>query len=104
VESAVAEVRWGWVSIPVICFLLGAGAVLWSDERSGLGALVALRGQVEEARLRTERLAAEERRLSAEIQRLRSDEFSIEAAARSALGMVRPGEIVVRLDAAGEAR
>jgi len=100
----VAEIRWGWFSVPVLCFLLGAGAVLWSDERGGLGALVTLRGQVVEARSRNERLAAEERRLSGEIQELRSDAFSIESAARSALGMVRPGEIVVRLDAPDEAR
>ena len=93
-----AEVRWSWVWIPVICFLVGAGAVLVSDERDGLAALAELRGQVEDAQLRNERLLDEKRRLALEIQRLREDEFSLEAAARSALGMVRPGEIVVKLD------
>jgi cell division protein FtsB len=96
----VAEVRWSWVSIPVICFLIGAGLVLVSDDRDGLGALAELRSQVAEAQVRTERLLAEQHRLALEIRRLREDEFSIEAAARSALGMVRPGEIVVKLDPA----
>ena len=93
-----AEVRWGFVAIPLVCFLLGAGAVLVSDEYAGLGALLELRSQLGEASSRAERLQAEERRLAREIQRLREDEFTVEAAARSALGMVRPGEIVVRLE------
>lgn len=99
-----AEVRWGLISIPVLCFLLGAGAVLVSDERGGLGALLELRTQVSQARARSERLEAQEGQLADEIRRLRKDEFSIEAAARSALGMVRPGEIVVRLAPAEEGR
>jgi cell division protein FtsB len=90
------------VWIPVLCFLLGAGAVLVSDERDGLGALIELRTQVREARMRASRLEERERRLAQEIQQLRTDDFSVEAAARSALGMVRPGEIVVRLEGAPE--
>jgi cell division protein FtsB len=100
----VAEIRWGLVAIPVLCFLLGAGAVLVSDERGGLGALLELRAQVSEARVRGERLAAQEVELAEAIRRLREDEFSVEAAARSALGMVRPGEIVVRLEPAEAGR
>jgi cell division protein FtsB len=100
----VAEVRWGFVLIPVVCFVVGAGVVLVSDERGGLGALVELRSQVRDARLRSERLASEERRLAGEIRRLREDDFALEAAARTALGMVRPGEIVVRLEAEPEGR
>jgi len=90
--------RWGWVSVPVVSFLIGAALVLASDERDGLGALAELRDQVAAARERTERLSGEKRRLALEIQRLREDEFSIEAAARSDLGMVRSGEIVVKLN------
>jgi cell division protein FtsB len=100
----VAEVRWGLISIPVICFLIGAGAVLVSDERDGIGALFELRAQVGDARVRTGRLEGQKRRLAGEIRSLREDELSIEAAARSALGMVRPGEIVVHLDPPGESR
>jgi cell division protein FtsB len=100
----VAEVRWSLVWIPVVCFLLGAGAVLVSDERDGLGALLELRVQVAEARSRAEQLEAEERRLAGEIRRLREDEFALEEAARISLGMVRPGEIVVRLEPRGEGR
>jgi cell division protein FtsB len=99
-----AEVRWSLILIPVLCFLLGAGGVLISDERGGLGALLELRTQVRGARERGVHLQAEERRLEAEIQRLREDDFAVESAARSALGMVRPGEIVVRLDTGEEAR
>jgi cell division protein FtsB len=94
----VADVRWGLVAVPVVCFVLGAGAVLVSDERSGLGALVELRSQVRDAQARGERLGSEERRLAGEIRSLREDDLAVEAAARTALGMVRPGEIVVRLD------
>ena len=99
-----ADVRWGLIAIPVACFVLGAGAVLVSDERGGLGALLELRSQVREAHVRGERLAAEERRLAGEIRRLREDDFAVEAAARTALGMVRPGEIVVRLETGKEGR
>jgi cell division protein FtsB len=93
-----AEVRWSLIWIPVACFLLGAGAVLVSDEDEGLGALLELRSQVGAAHRRIGALEAEDRHLSREIQRLREDDFSVEAAARSALGMVRPDEIVVRLE------
>jgi cell division protein FtsB len=100
----VSEVRWSLVWIPVICFLLGAGAVLVSDERGGLGAMLELRVQVSEAHAREQRLADEERRLTGEIQRLREDDFAVEAVARNTLGMVRPGEIVVRLEPPDEDR
>ena len=44
-------------------------------------------------------LASRNARLSAEIQRLRSDDAAIERAAREELGFVRPGEIVISLEA-----
>ena len=71
--------------------------VLALDLDGGLLALVELRAQVGQAREMTQRLERERLELRERVRGLRVDPFHVEAAARSALGMVRPGEVVVRL-------
>jgi cell division protein FtsB len=77
---------------------LAFAAVLAFDEegwrkRRRLGEDVAV------LRAENERLAADNARLALEARALRTDPAAIERAAREELRLVRPGEIVYRLDA-----
>jgi cell division protein FtsB len=87
--------------IPAVAFS-GALVALVLDREDGLGTLLELRVQAREARTRVDGLVAERERLSALVRGLRSDPDQIEAVARAQLGMLRPGEVVVRMPAAGE--
>ncbi len=71
-------------------------AILATDRQTGLAALLALSEQVARARDSVDDLARERDELSRRVRRLRGDPLAIEAAAREQLGMVRPGEIVIR--------
>ena len=55
--------------------------------------------EVEDLKVQNRAVAAKNARLLAEIQRLRSDDGAIERAAREELGFVRPGEVVISLEA-----
>ena len=59
-----------------------------------------LRQQLDETRRETRELEAGNARLAAEVEALRTDPEAVEARARNELGMVYPGEIVLRLEAA----
>jgi cell division protein FtsB len=59
-----------------------------------------LRHQLEDTRRETRELEAANARMAAEVEALRTDAQAIEARARNELGMVFPGEIVLRLEAA----
>jgi cell division protein FtsB len=74
-----------------------AGTVLALDEENGLGRLWALR--THEGRLQSSVASLVEERTERTrlTHRLRGDRQTIEHLAREKLGMVRPGEIVVRL-------
>jgi cell division protein FtsB len=89
--------RW-WVAALPLPFLVGASLVLLLDHTAGFGALLELRAQVGRASARVAGLELQQARLQREVQALRAGGFAVEAAARTALGMVRPGEIAVRLD------
>ncbi len=89
----------GLLLLPPLLMLLVALAVLWRDSEDGLRPLLGLRAQVRDARARVVLLEARAAELQRDADAMRSDELAVEAAARSLLGMVRPGEIVVRLDA-----
>jgi cell division protein FtsB len=65
--------------------------------RSGLARTIALRRDLAALHARNEELAAENDRLTREADALRGDPAAIERVARSDLGWVRPGEIVVVL-------
>lgn len=79
--------------------LLGAGVALFHDGENGVRAIFHLERELLAADLRLDRLRGERAELLLRAERLRSDPLEIEAAARQSLGMVRPGEIVVRLPA-----
>jgi cell division protein FtsB len=90
--------------------LLCAGAIAvslgWIPEqlygRTGVGRLVKLRGELQALRRETGELRAESGRLRAELA-LDDDDDSgaVERIARDELGLVRPGEIVFKLEPEG---
>jgi cell division protein FtsB len=65
--------------------------------RSGLGRTLVLSRDLQALRARNQELAAENDRLAREAEALRSDPSALERVARSDLGWVKPGEIVVDL-------
>ena len=65
--------------------------------RSGLAKTIALQRDLRSLRARNRELAAENDRLEREAEALRDDPAAIERVARTDLGWVRPGEIVVDL-------
>jgi cell division protein FtsB len=65
--------------------------------RSGLAKTIALSRDLASLRGRNQELRAENDRLEREAEALRNDPAAIERVARSDLGWVRPGEIVVDL-------
>ncbi len=81
---------------PVLA-LTGASIALVLDREEGIGTLIELRRQARYTHARVDRLSAEKERLSSVVHGLRSDPEQVEAAARSRLGMLRPGEVVVRM-------
>ncbi len=85
---------------PVLA-LGGASVALVLDREDGIGTLIELRRQARYSHARVDRLSAEKERLSSVVRGLRSDPDQVEAAARSRLGMLRPGEVVVRMPSAG---
>ncbi len=85
----------GVALVPLLA-LAAAGATLITDQRAGLLALVRLAEDVEGVRQHVRELEQERGELTVRIGRLRREPFAIEAVAREQLGMVRPGELVVR--------
>src|SRR5262245_32436928 len=75
----------------------GAAFALLYDADNGLRAVFRLNAELASAEVRLQKLSAERASLVARAERLRSDPFEIEAVARESFGMVRPGEVVVRL-------
>lgn len=76
--------------------LSAAAVVLLADADTGALPLARLQEQVREARAQVADLEGERKRLVVDIQSLRKDPLAVETVARRQLGMVRPGEIVVR--------
>ncbi len=85
---------------PVLA-LSGACVALVLDREDGVETLIELRRQARDAHVRVDRLSSEKERLSSLVRGLRSDPDQVEAAARSRLGMLRPGEVVVRMPSTG---
>ncbi|HVZ73581.1 MAG TPA: septum formation initiator family protein [Polyangia bacterium] len=71
--------------------------------RSGLARTLELRRDLKGLRAHNAQLAAENERLAREAEALRTDPAALERVARTELGWVRPGEIVVDLTPAPEA-
>ncbi|MCL4227053.1 MAG: septum formation initiator family protein [Myxococcales bacterium] len=86
--------RW---SIRVALAFVVAVVIAWipagGDDRA-----TRLRAQLDELEAEATTLRARNRRLAAEVEALRTEPAAIEAHARDELGMVYPGELVLRLD------
>lgn len=80
----------------VVAFVLGY-LPYFLYTRSGLGRTLALARDLKALRARNQQLAAENDRLAREAEALRNDPSAMERVARSDLGWVKPGEIVVDL-------
>ncbi len=76
--------------------LVLALASLSLDQERGVGLLRELWAAVQSQEVQGEELREERRRLRQEIRALRGDSLAVETVAREALGMVRPGERVMR--------
>jgi len=81
----------------------GAACALLYDADNGLRAVFNVNAELEHADERVAVLWSERIELVERAERLRTDPFEIESVARESLGMVRPGEIVVRLRGAPQA-
>jgi len=92
------ERRAGWKAIWVgpLLLVVAAAATLALDRATGVVQLMRLAREVEEAEADLEVLIAERDDLRSRARRLREDPREIEWVAREQLGMVRPGELVVR--------
>jgi cell division protein FtsB len=86
---------------PVVS-LLAAGSTVVLDREAGLFALLDLRDRVVDAESHLLTLAEERRDLARQVAGLRTDPFYVEMAAREVLGMVAPGEVVIRFRSARE--
>ena len=80
--------------------IVGAAVALLYDADNGLRTVFHVKAELRQADARIAKLWAERTDLVSRADRLRGDKFEIESVARESLGMVRPGEIVVRLRAA----
>lgn len=81
--------------IPLVMLLALAYALL--DGRSGISQARRLGGELEAAHGRIDALRARNDRLRQDATALRSDAFEQERLVRETLGLVRPGETVVRI-------
>jgi cell division protein FtsB len=80
--------------------LMLAALFLLMDDVFGAHGLVAMRRMEKEislARQEIERLNTENRDLAEQVKALRSDPQLIEKIARDELGLVRPGEVIIRI-------
>lgn len=89
--------NWTLFVAPLVA-LLAASGTLALDRENGLLSLMILREQVESTEDRVLDLKAERLQLGEQARRLRNDPIEIETVARGVLGMVRPDEIVVKMD------
>ncbi len=81
--------------------LIAAGAMLAVDQERGILPMLDVTEQVRSAEALVEALALEREQLIRHVRGLRSDPYEIEAVARAELGMVRPGEVVIRFEGDG---
>lgn len=96
-EATSQSPRRGWLWIGPLAALAGAAFALLYDADNGLRAVFSVKTELHRADGRLALLWSERADLVERADRLRTDPFEIESVARESLGMVRPGEIVVRL-------
>ena len=78
------------------CIVLIPAAVF---EENGLPRYQALKDQLRELHTQNDALEADVRRLTIEVEQLRSSPIALERVARDELGLVRPGELVFQFPA-----
>ena len=96
-----ARLRWLTALLGPSLVLLMAGVTLAVDRDRGILPMLEVAEQVRSARARVEELAQEREQLIRHVRGLRSNPYEIEAVARLKLGMVRPGEVVIRFEGQG---
>lgn len=84
-----------WIAPGLV--VAAALATLLVDRETGIVPLLELRAEAARVESQVEALEADRERLRARVVALQTDPLEIEALARERLGMVRPGERVVRL-------
>jgi cell division protein FtsB len=91
------RIRWRpYVLAPVIGVGI-AGALLAVDGRNGLAQFVGLRARTQHMETCLTELEVERSQLVRTVHRLRKDPLAVERLAREKLGLVQPGELVIRL-------
>jgi cell division protein FtsB len=90
-----------WLLPPALCLVLAVASLALDDEK-GAELLLDLHRAVRAGEARVLTLEAEREGLLARIRGLRSDPLQLEVVAREKLGMVRPGELVIRWSAEAE--
>jgi cell division protein FtsB len=92
------RIRWRrYLLAPLIGAGIG-GALLAIDGKNGLTQLVGLWGRTHHLEAAVAELEAERFQLVRTVHGLRSDPLAVERRARERLGLVRPGELVIRLE------
>ncbi len=89
--------RRGLLWVGPLAAIIGAAVALLYDADNGLRTVFRVKAELRRADSRIAKLWTERTDLVGRADRLRADSFEIESVARESLGMVRPGEIVVRL-------
>lgn len=84
-----------WVSLVLALALVGASLAT----EGGLRRYLRLRGDLKTLEQRNAHLADENVKLRREVQRLKDDPVAIERAAREELGLIKPGEVIITLEA-----
>ena len=84
-----------WIAPALV--VAAAIVTLLLDRETGIVPLASLGAEVGRLEARVEALAAERGRLRSRVVALQTDPLEVEALARERLGMVRPGEVVLRL-------
>jgi cell division protein FtsB len=85
---------WVWLALAAAAVL----AVVSASDARGFRHYVKMQGEIADLSERNKKLAAENQKLSREIEALRTDPQALERAAREELGFIKPGEIVLHLE------
>ena len=83
----------------VVLPLVAAGVTLALDRETGFASLAELRSRERVSRASVAELQDERARLIRSVRSLQARPEAVEAAARTGLGMIRPGEVLVRMPA-----
>jgi cell division protein FtsB len=94
----VAWRRWAMRGLLAMVVVAAIAQVPWITEGGGAGRAERLRGELATTERAVQALSAENLRLAQEIDALRTDVAAIEQHARDELGMVYPGELVLRVE------